>query len=288
MGNLTNPQQWAGQERLRFIEKSAFWRGLINRQDLVAMFGLSAGQATSDLQKFQELNPGALIYNLKKKRYEGSPLMKCQLHEPQLEEALALFLGLGDFSDGVLRQRFETTSSEHVAVLKLPNRQSSPAVQRAVFLAIINSLKVHIQYGTMSNDQTRWRWISPIAFGHDGYRWHVRALCEESQTFKDFVLSRIIKTEFPTVTAQLPMRDTAWENWVTITVKPSSDLDENRKKSIAADYGMQGGELVLRTREAMVDYTLAQLRIPTKRNKMPPFLQLVRIDGISSSDKDNK
>jgi hypothetical protein len=283
MGNMTNPQQWAAQERLRFIEKSAFWRGLINRQDLMETYALSAAQATSDLQKFQELNPGALIYNLKKKRYEGAPTMKCRLHEPQLEEAMGLFLRGCELPDRRFLSRQGMVSSDHVAVLDLPYRQSSPLVQRAVFLSILNQLRVRIEYGTMSNDQTRWRWIVPHAFGHDGYRWHVRALCEESMLFKDFVLGRIIKTEWPTEFSRLPLRDTKWENWITITICPASDLGEDRRKSIAADYGMQGGELVLRTREAMLDYTLAQLRIPTPRNKMPPFLQLVKIDGLLTS-----
>jgi hypothetical protein len=92
MGNATNPEQWAAQERLRFIEKCVFWRGTVNRQDLHRIYGVSQAQASADLQKYQELNPGALVYSLNRKRYEGAPTMRCRLHEPSLEEALVLFL----------------------------------------------------------------------------------------------------------------------------------------------------------------------------------------------------
>ena len=85
MGNATNPEQWAAQERLRFIEKSAFWRGTVNRPDLLAVFRISQAQSSADLQKYQELNPDSLVYNLNRKRYDGAESMTCVLHEPRWE-----------------------------------------------------------------------------------------------------------------------------------------------------------------------------------------------------------
>ena len=58
MGNETSVENWAARERLLLVERAAWWRGWIGRGDLVAMFGISPAQASSDLQKYQELNPG--------------------------------------------------------------------------------------------------------------------------------------------------------------------------------------------------------------------------------------
>ena len=60
MGNSSNPEQWAVMERLRFIERAAYWRGWIQRQDLAAVYGKGSAQASADFQKYLELNPGAL------------------------------------------------------------------------------------------------------------------------------------------------------------------------------------------------------------------------------------
>jgi len=51
MGNKTNDQNWAATERLRFIEACAWWKGIVQRQDLVGLFGISMAQASSDLQR---------------------------------------------------------------------------------------------------------------------------------------------------------------------------------------------------------------------------------------------
>ena len=94
MGNQTNAGLWVAQERLRAIERAAYWRGWVKRKDLAALFGVSLAQASSDLQKYQELNPGALQYNMNAKRYEGAREMVCVLvKEPSLEEAMGAFLG---------------------------------------------------------------------------------------------------------------------------------------------------------------------------------------------------
>ncbi len=51
-GNKTNDQNWAATERLRFIETCAWWKGIVQRQDLVGLFGISMAQASSDLQRY--------------------------------------------------------------------------------------------------------------------------------------------------------------------------------------------------------------------------------------------
>ena len=93
MGNKTNDRNWAAMERLRFIETCAWWKGVVQRQDLAGLFGVSMAQASSDLQRYLELNPGAFVYNLRQKRYEATPEMKCVLTSPRLDEAVTRFLG---------------------------------------------------------------------------------------------------------------------------------------------------------------------------------------------------
>jgi hypothetical protein len=72
MGNKTNDRNWAATERLRFIEACAWWKGIVNQQDLVGLFGVSMAQASSDLQRYLEMNPAAFVYDSRQKRYEAT------------------------------------------------------------------------------------------------------------------------------------------------------------------------------------------------------------------------
>lgn len=264
MGNITNEKQWAGMERLRFIERAAFWRGWVKRSDLMEHFGVSPAQATADLQKFQELCPDALSYSLNRKRYEGLPGMACSLQEPVFDEAVAFFLGSGfpQAKWGIPSGGVEVLGK--VAGVVLPVREGKLLVQRAVLRAILNGLRLRVKYQTMSGKPVSWRWIRPHALGHDGYRWHVRAWGEESEWFLDFVLSRITEVEWPEEAGPLPEQDEDWETWEDLILVPNPVLTPEQQATIAADYGMRNERLKLRVRRAMVDYTLAHLRLPLR------------------------
>ena len=121
MGNKTNDRNWAAMERLRFIETCAWWKGVVQRQDLAGLFGVSMAQASSDLQRYLEMNPGAFVYNLRQKRYEATAEMKCVTTRPRLDEAVARFLG-GDARSTWTGWTDESEGGGCVAVLKTPVR----------------------------------------------------------------------------------------------------------------------------------------------------------------------
>jgi hypothetical protein len=270
MANSTNPENWAAQERLRFIERSLWWRGEVKRKDLRELFGISLAQASSDLQRYLETNPTAARYDLKGKTYRGEPFMVCVYHEPRLEEALSLFLGEsggGGYAMAVSgRAMLEPRATDRVTRVLLPLREGSATVARAVFQAVCAGLRLTMEYGSMTgrrgSGEAKQRSVVPHAFAHDGYRWHVRAWCEENADYRDFVLSRIRTAEWPTEAAgnDLPS-DEDWETFEELVLVPNPKLEQERQDSIAGDFGMSGGRLCLRVRRAMRRYTLLHLRL---------------------------
>lgn len=262
MGNTSNRDQWAARERLRFVERAVWWRGLVNRSDLREVFGISAAQASADLQAYLELNPGALAYNLTTKRYEASAGMGCMLHEPRLSDALAIFLGSGAAAG--LESATGSCSGaagDRVARVGLPVRQASAQVERSVFRAVWGGLWLRMRYASLSGRGAKgWRRVAPRAFAHDGYRWHLRAWCEDNGGYRDFVLSRVAEAEWPTesASADLP-RDEAWESFEELELVPNPNLSEDRRAAVAADYGAKGGVVRLRVRRALLGYTLRHL-----------------------------
>lgn len=257
MGNTSNRDQWAARERLLFIERLAWWRGVVNRGDVRGVFGISAAQASADLQAYQELNPTALTYNIRSKRYESRAEMVCVSHVPRLDEAVGLFLGASIPTSGP-----SGNEGVRVDVFSPPARKALAAVERRVFLALDQSRKLAVKYWSVNSSRSGTREIAPHALAHDGYRWHVRAWCFENSGFRDFVLSRMEAADWPEGKFTPPGADEEWETKVTLTLRANSNLNDEQRKTIERDYGMKAGKLEIRVRAAMQEYYLAHLRIP--------------------------
>ncbi|MGE9267014.1 MAG: hypothetical protein ACQKBY_02860, partial [Verrucomicrobiales bacterium] len=80
------------------IELLLWWRGWVGRGDLGRIFGISAAQASGDLQRYLQLNGTEIVYHTSRKRYEASPEMKCAMQKPVFEEALSYFFGLHEWT----------------------------------------------------------------------------------------------------------------------------------------------------------------------------------------------
>ena len=279
MGNTTNRDQWAVRERLRYVERCAWWRGVVNRHFLADYFGLSLAQVSSDLQAYQEINQGALTYNLSRKRYEGVPGMACVLHEPSIEEAMRMFLPGGEAAGQVGRLEGGQPSASGIVaveVLALPHRPVVPMVARRVFLAVLRRGRVRIHYYSMNSGRAEWRWVRPHAFAHDGSRWHIRAWCDKNHDFRDFSLGRTTDAEWPEEdSGPLPAADTNWETWVTLKLRPHAGLAGTKRSAVELDYGMKDGTISIPVRRAMEDYLRAQLRLPlSDGTELRPNLEL--------------
>jgi WYL domain len=280
MGNTSTKDQWAGRERLAFIERVAWWRGVVNRGALREVFGISAAQASADLQGYQERNPTALAYNVRSKRYEARSEMACVMHLPRLEEAVAMFLGTP-----VPLPQVAARAEGRVAIFVPPVREADEVVQRRVFLALDQGTRLQVTYWSVNSGAAKRREIAPHGLGHDGYRWHVRAWCFENSDFRDFALSRIEKAEWLGETFTPPTQDDAWERMVTVVLRANSKLDEVQQQAIKRDYGMNAGKLEITMREAMREYCLAHLRV-TAGNERPQHLELAPEDRYTAVHHD--
>lgn len=248
-----------------FIERTAWWRGAVNRGDLREVFGISAAQASADLQGYLELNPGALAYNLSTKRYEAQQAMRCVLHESRLEDAVRGVLGGSAPMGGI--------SAAKVEVVATPQRRAPAEVERRVFLALDQGRRLEVKYWSVNSGGGRKREIAPHALGHDGLRWHVRAWCFENGDFRDFTLSRIEDAEWPGDNFTPPVADEQWEKEVPVVLRANRSLDEERRKAVERDFGMTDGRLELRVREAMRGYLLAHLRMSDGGETWEPLLE---------------
>ena len=240
---------WSERQRLRFIDRVLFWRGFINRKELVERFGISQPQATNDLVNYSTRNPQGCAYNVRRKCYEAAESFEPILIEPDLG---ADFAGMGPR----IRPVAET---DFLAEPETPRRSPSPALARELSLAAFRQHSVEIRYWSVSSGTATWRRISPRAFANDGLRWHVRAWCHRREEFRDFVLTRTQDIRNPQPCNAAEQEDLAWERQVTMVIRPNPALPQSQRKALALDYGMVRGRLQLPVREALLVYAARRL-----------------------------
>lgn len=265
MGNATNEENWAARERLRMVEVLLWWRGWLRRTDLIEGFGISPAQASSDLQKYLELNPRGIQYHTARKRYEAGTTFACVLHQPQWEEALSLLPGALPERRAPLPATHEAAESVVDCVTPL-RRTVKEQVQRRIFQAVLEHGTVSIQYLSVKSASRRWRKIVPRAFGWDGDRWHVRAWDPEDGLWKDFVLGRMEECRWPIFGGEAPPRDEDWETFVTLRIKPHHQLNKEAQEAIKLDYGMGAQGLTIKVRKAMELYWRRRLNLPSEES----------------------
>jgi hypothetical protein len=249
--------KWGVERRLEFIEFRLFWEGGVNRADIIDMFAVSVPQASKDLTLYQERAPQNAIYDKSAKRYvAGENFEPCFLR-PDPEGYLSQ---LRSVADGVLdRSDAWIGNTPAYGATPAPIRGVDPKTLRAVLSAIRRAEAIEIKYQSLSRPEPKWRWIDPHAIGFDGFRWHTRAYCEIDQTFKDFLLSRILETRGTRASEVDRSDDHGWHEEVVLEIGPHPELSETQKKVIALDYGMKSGRAHIRVRRAFLYYTLKRL-----------------------------
>ena len=249
--------QWGPERRLEFIDFRLRWDGRINRSDLTGFFGISVPQASLDIAKYLELAPKNARYDRSSKVYlaaeEFQPLYPSNEPSRYLNEALAR-------ATGVLQPELSFLGwTAPMAVAPNPTRTVPVEVLIPLLRAIREKRKARVLYQSMSSNEPTSRLIAPHALAHDGFRWHVRAFCDNKSKFLDFVIPRILSIEASADAGTDGHDDDAWQRQLNLVLIPNPKLPEGNRKVIALDYGMTNGEVTLSCRQALLFYALKRL-----------------------------
>jgi predicted DNA-binding transcriptional regulator YafY len=171
-----------------------------------------------------------------------------------------------------------------------PVRSVDAQTLRSVIAAIRRSEAIEVRYQSLSRPEPRWRWIAPHAIGFDGFRWHTRAFCLTDQSFKDFLLSRIIVTRGTKPSEVGADGDADWNEQVTLEIGPHPELSDTQQKVIALDYGMRGRKAKILVRKALLYYALKRLGLdtdPTARRPQEQQIVLLSPPDLAGSSIHN-
>ncbi|WP_282575748.1 WYL domain-containing protein [Vibrio sp. ED004] len=129
--------------------------------------------------------------------------------------------------------------------------------------------RVDIEYVSMDNPEGRGRNIVPHTIVFDGFRWHVRAYCEERAMFLDFVLSRFRGEPELLNESDINIEDD--EDWTTeeaIEIIPNPHLSPAQQHIVKVDYGMHDSPLTISCRRALIKYLLKRLDVCVDNKKL--------------------
>ena len=265
-------------QRYRFIELMAYWEGRINATILKQQFGLSRQQCSDALNAYVKQAPENLQYDASSKVY--LPLTTFQ-RQYISDDVMEYFLWLQNGS-AALENKNEQEKPLFLpnAALNLPARKVSPEVMRILTTAIRKQRRIEVDYVSLNNPNREGRIIAPHTFINTGLRWHLRAWCEKSRAYRDFVLSRFRgQPELKDRSDHTAEQDTAWNTLITVILQPDQRLSPEKREVLENDYQMQNGQLHIRTRACLVNYLLREMQINTKMlDGTPEAQQLVCVN----------
>lgn len=277
--------RWGIERRLEFIEFRLFWEGHVNRSDLIDAFAISVNQASSDLTRYQGMAPENMTYNKSARSYvrgaDFAPLFLKPDASRYLSQLRSVAEGILDGADAWIGQ-FPAYDAAPT-----PARGVNAETLRSVIAAIRRSEAIEVKYQSLSQPDPRWRWIAPHAIGFDGFRWHTRAFCFTDQSFKDFLLSRIIETRGTKPSDMGPDTDADWNEQLTLEIGPHPELSETQRAVIALDYGMVANKAKITVRRALLYYTLKRLGLDTDpAARRPQDQQIVLLNKAAIEGRD--
>ena len=268
MGYIKPSLRWGVEQKLHFIEFRLFWEGNVNRSDLIDKFGVSANQASGDLNRYIALAPDNMVYDKSGKTYVRSLAFKPLFLKLDATQYLSQVRSI---AEGVITPEYAWIGNlSPFDATPAPARGIEPVVLRSIVIAIRRHEAIEVFYQSMSAPDPEWRWIAPHALAFDGFRWHARSFCEKSAEYRDFVISRIIETRQTRAAKKPAVSDVAWDEVLELEVGPHPDLSLNQKRVIELDYGMENGSVTIPVRRALLYYALKRLGLDTDPSARKP------------------
>ncbi|MFL7009580.1 WYL domain-containing protein [Enterovibrio norvegicus] len=249
----------AQRERLAFIDFCLTYFGEISRADLIAKFQTGLAAATRDFSAYKELAPDNMELIHQTKLYSRKETF-VPIFEHESQTVLA---GLSQgFGDGLMASHKLSSACEEQKTLIEPSTSSLSEIMRA----ITAQKCLRVKYVSLTSG-TKTRTIVPHSLANSGKRWHVRAFDRNSNTFRDFVITRFLSltisddavAEFETKSA-----DKQWNRIVDLTLVPHPKA--NFIQAIELDYGMVGGEVQVEVRAALAGYVLNYWMVDCSEN----------------------
>jgi len=176
---------YAKKQRLAFIDFLLMFKGSFSRSDLTTKFEMGMANATRDIALYRELAPKNFEFDNPTKTYLQSKGFKSLFEYEPRKTLVKLANNISDGFDGVMEVAFPVDA---------PLQLNVPDINIVAKLvqAVLNKNAISIIYTSLSSG-SKARKIIPHTIVDNGLRWHVRGFDRNTNSFRDFVITRISK-----------------------------------------------------------------------------------------------
>ena len=243
------------KQRLAFIDFLLMFKGSFSRVDLTTKFEMGMANATRDIALYKELAPSNCEFDNTVKLYFQTKQFK-PIFEYEPRKTLAkLANNISDGFDGVMEVAFPVDA---------PMQLNVPDINIVAKLvqAVLNKKAISIIYTSLSSG-SKAREIIPHTIVDNGLRWHVRAFDRNTNSFRDFVITRISKVtllEQPIEEFEKEIEDNQWMRKMDLHIVPHP-TNVQYPQAIELDYGMEKCLLQITVRAALVGYLLRRWNV---------------------------
>ncbi|MBD1581969.1 helix-turn-helix transcriptional regulator [Pseudoalteromonas sp. S16_S37] len=237
----------------RYFEALLLWEGQIQTGLFQHKFGLSRPSASKYLNRFIDEQALDLYYDESEKAHcLASPFT------PQL-----ISENFTEYTQRVAEPHVHQLTQNHLSVLPLPNRKLEPQLLRPILTACRKLSALDIRYQSIKHNSETERIIRPHSLVNTGLRFHLRAYCEASDSYRDFSLSRILSAEldYKCKAKMSQQDDVSWQTPVELVIMPDPRLSHYAQQVIARDFNMQNQRATIVTNAALINYLISILRL---------------------------
>lgn len=246
---------FAQKQRLSFIDFSLFFKGTVSRKELTAKFEMGMANATRDLAVYKELAPSNIEFDQTERTYFQTKCFKPLFNYDARQTMAKLSNKISDGFDGVLETPFPVDAPYQLNVPDI-------FIVAKIVQAILRQKPISVIYTSLTSG-SKAREIVPHTIVDNGLRWHVRAYDKNTESFRDFVLTRISKAtirETPIESHETEINDYQWVRMIDLQIVPHP-TNVKEPTAIMMDYAMVDGVLGLKVRAALAGYLLRRWNV---------------------------
>lgn len=247
--------------RLKHVDDRLKWFGFLRLADHASKFGISDVQAKIDIKTYRYLSATPPPERKPGPAAAGGLGAGAYVRP---EKFVPVFDAAGTM-DELWHTRFPDARPGEplpLVLLSAPEHRIEPDDVRALLAATELRASCRLKYQSMTSTEASERIVCPHAVVKASGRYHVRAFDFARKRFIDFSLSRVLSSDPLPDHAPVPETlDDDWHKTVEVEFMPHPRLSPTQRATIAREYGMQQGLLVVTVRRAMLFYLLDEMRL---------------------------
>ena len=272
------------EERFELLDHWLHWYGGFNATQIGDAIGISRQNVSLLIRNFRNSRPpGTLNYDPSRKMHVPGKGFQAKKH--MVKSHLFLDHLRGQELINMYRPQRWWDPEDDILFENL-DRYGSPEPNHKIVTTVVRGIHekkiLNIRYQSRRKDSNRL--VSPNRLVYAVDRYHLRAFCHTTSTYRDFVLTRIFEASpfDEEASAKEGVRlswvseenDSAWHTRKELRFRPNQNLPKDVIQTLKKDYPVVNGVLTIKCNEATAPYIDMKFARPDFKHRIPQWVKL--------------